>query len=384
MPKTLGDLRPVYVAGIGFHRYQRLSEDTTIVDLGVTAARQALDDAKIGYRDVDNVYTGTATSGMAVTRPVLAHLGATGVSMTQVDNASASGSSAVRLGAIAVASGMSDVTLALGVDKRLSLANAGSFTGIKSLVGGRVVPATHFALLANEYMDKYGATPQQLARVAVKNHGNGALNPYAQRQKARTLEEVLNDRPVSGVLTRLQCCPVGEGAAAVALVSEDGIDRLGIDRSRCVRIMSSASTSEQLYGAKNHDAELTRHATEIALREAGVAAEDLDVVELHDAFTIEELQYVEAMGLCAEGDGGREVESGAFDIGGRVAVSPSGGLLAMGHPTGPTGVGQIGEITRQLRGEAGQRQQPNATYGLAHMVGLGAVCVTHVLAKPGR
>lgn len=382
MPKVLSDLRPVYIAGIGFHRYQRLSDDTTLVDLGTTATRQALQDAGIRYPDIDNVYTGTATSGLAVSRPILAHLGATGVSMTQIDNASASGSSAVRLGAIAVGSGVSDVTLALGVDKRLALVNAAQHTGISSLVGGRIMPPTHFALLAAEYMDKYGATKEDLARVAVKNHRNGSMNPYAQRQQERSLDEVMNDRTIAGPLTRLQCCPVGEGAAAVVLVSDDAIERLGIDRSRCVRILSSASTSEELYGEKGHDAELTRKATEIALREADVRADQIDVVELHDAFTIEELQYVEAMGLCDEGEAARETAEGAFDIGGRVAVSPSGGLLAMGHPTGPTGVGQIGEIARQLRGEAGPRQQPNAQYGLAHMVGVGAVCVTHVLGKP--
>lgn len=383
MLKTLRDLRPVYVAGIGLHPYQRPGEDTSLVQLGLTAVREALNDAGLRYADVDNVYTGTATSGMAVTRPVLAYLGATGAAMTQVDNASASGSSAVRLAAIAVASGVSDVTLALGLDKRLTVVNAASHIGLPSLTGDRVAPATHFALLASEYMDTYGATPEQLARVAVKNHRNGSLNSRAQRQKERSLEEVVSDRVVSGPLTRLQCCPVGEGAAAVLVVSDDAIGRLGLDRDRCVRILSSASASEELYGAKSHDAELTRKTTSVALRQADISAGQLDVVELHDAFTIEELQYTEAMGLCGEGEAAREIEAGAFDIGGRVAVSASGGLLAMGHPIGPTGVGQIAEITRQLRGEAGPRQQPGARYGLAHMVGLGAVCVMHVLAAPG-
>lgn len=383
MLKTLRDLRPVYVAGIGLHPYQRPSEDTSLVRLGVTAVREALADAGLRYADVDNVYTGTATSGMAVTRPVLAYLGATGVAMTQVDNASASGSSAVRLASIAVASGVSDVSLALGLDKRLTVVNAASFLDVPSLTGDRVVPATHFALLASEYMDTYGATPEQFARVAVKNHRNGSLNPYAQRQKERSLDEVVNDRVVSGALTRLQCCPVGEGAAAVLIVSDDAIERLGLDRARCVRILSSASASEELYGARSHDAELTRSTAATALRQADLSPARLDVVELHDAFTIEELQYTEAMGLCGEGEAAREIEAGAFDIGGRVAVSASGGLLAMGHPVGPTGVGQVAEISRQLRGEAGPRQQPGARYGLAHMVGLGAVCVVHVLAAPG-
>jgi acetyl-CoA acetyltransferase len=217
--------------------------------------------------------------------------------------------------------------------------------------------------------------------VAVKNYGNSAKNPNAQRQRAYDLAEVLAEPAISGVLTKLQCCPIGEGGAAVVVVSEDAIERLGIDRSRCVRVLASAQRSEELYGAKSFDAELTRQTVEQALGQAGVAADDLDVVELHDAFSVEELQYVEAMGLCGEGEAAAEVEAGAFHIGGRCAVNPSGGLLGMGHPIGPTGVGQIAEIAKQLRGEAGPRQQPGARTGLAHMVGLGAVCLVHVLVR---
>src|SRR5205823_8744012 len=131
------------------------------------------------------------------------------------------------------------------------------------------------------------------------------------------------------------------------------------------------SRSERTYGAKNFDAELSAETTSQAYEEAGVGPDDLDVVELHDAFTIEELLYVEAMGLCKPGEAAGQLKDGEFDVGGRVAVSPSGGLLSMGHPTGPTGAGQIVEIARQLRGEAGPRQQPNARVGLAHMVGVG-------------
>jgi acetyl-CoA acetyltransferase len=149
-----------------------------------------------------------------------------------------------------------------------------------------------------------------------------------------------------------------------------------------VRVIASVSRSERVYrGAKNHDAELTRETVAQAYDEAHTGPDKLDVVELHDAFTIEELLYVEAMGLCAEGEGAALIGSGATDVGGKCAVSASGGLLAMGHPIGPTGAGQIVEITRQLRGEAGARQQPNAKIGLAHMVGVGAVCVVHVLQK---
>ncbi|HVA77970.1 MAG TPA: thiolase family protein [Candidatus Binataceae bacterium] len=381
MKKTLPELRPVYVVGIGLHKYQHLS-DTTYVTLGLTAVRAALNDAGIGWPSVESAYTGTALIGMAASRPMLRHLGATGIAMAQVENASASGSTAFRQACLDVASGISDVTLAIGVDKPAMLNGAPGKTRIRDLVGARVAPFTHFALLANEYMNRYSVSAEQVAQVAVKNNRNGANNPFAQRQKAVTLEEVMAGPAISGTLTRLQCCPVGEGAAAVIVASGDAIEKLKIDRARAVRVIASVSRSERVYrGAKNNDAELTRETVAQAYNEAGIGPADLDLIELHDAFTIEELLYVEAMGLCGEGEGAAMSASGATDIGGKCAISASGGLIAMGHPIGPTGAGQVAEITRQLRGEAGVRQQPNAKIGLAHMVGVGAVCVVHVLQK---
>jgi len=381
MKKTLRELRPVYVVGIGLHKYQHLS-DTTYVTLGLTAVRAALNDAGIGWPSVESAYTGTALIGMAASRPMLRHLGATGIAMAQVENASASGSTAFRQACLDVASGISDVALAIGVDKPAMLNGAPGKTRIRDLVGARVAPFTHFALLANEYMNRYSVSAEQVAQVAVKNNRNGANNPFAQRRKAVTLEEVMAGPAISGTLTRLQCCPVGEGAAAVIVASGDAIEKLKIDRARAVRVIASVSRSERVYrGAKNNDAELTRETVAQAYNEAGIGPADLDLIELHDAFTIEELLYVEAMGLCGEGEGAAMSASGATDIGGKCAISASGGLIAMGHPIGPTGAGQVAEITRQLRGEAGVRQQPNAKIGLAHMVGVGAVCVVHVLQK---
>ncbi|MEC9088201.1 MAG: thiolase family protein [Actinomycetota bacterium] len=371
--------RPVFVVGTGLHPYQRRSE-TTYVNLGITAVRAALVDAGVMWPDIEAAYTGTALLGMGSSRIMLSRLGATGIAMTQVENASASGSSAVAQACLEVASGRSDVVLALGVDKpRGGLGAAPGQAGIPNLEGGSIVPFTHFALLASEYMDLHGVSDEQVARVALKNHRNGSFNPFAQRQKVRTLEEILSE-PISGSLTRLQCCPVGEGAAAVIVASEDGIKRLNLDRSRAVQVLSSVTRTEGLYGeGVGIDAALTAETGMAAFEEANVDPSDIDVLEVHDAFAIEELLYAEALGLCEPGEAASRVESGDFDIGGSCAFSPSGGLLAMGHPIGPTGVGQIAEIVCQLRGEAGDRQQPEARVGMAHMVGIGAVCVVHVL-----
>jgi acetyl-CoA acetyltransferase len=372
--------RDLWVIGVGLHPYQKPS-DTPYPQLGVTAVREALADAGLDWSQVQTAYTGTATTSMALSRLMYRHLGATGIPMLQVENASASGSTAFRQACIDVAAGIHDVAIAVGVDKPLNLTSPQRAAGLDDLVGNRVLPVTHFALLASRYMHATGASAEQIAAVAVKNSRNAALNPYAQRPKARSLEEVLAPPKISGMFTRLQCCPIGEGAAAAIVVSESALDSLGLNRDRAVRVRSSVLRSETYYGTANFDAALTAETTAVALEQAGVTASEVDVVELHDAFTVEELLYVEAMGLCEPGQAASALAAGEFDIGGRVAVNTSGGLLSMGHPIGPTGVGQIAELTIQLRAEAGPRQHPDARVGLAHMVGLGAVCAVHVLSR---
>jgi acetyl-CoA acetyltransferase len=380
MARTLKDLRPVYVVGVGWHRYQNPS-DTPYVTLGVTAIREALADAGIEWPSVESAYVATALLGMASGRPMLRHLGATGLPLSHVENASASGSTAFRQACIEVASGLTDVSLAVGVDKRNPVRR--DSTGMDNLAEDAIAQFTHFSLLTNEYAHRHKVSFKDIARVAVKNHRNGARNRNAQRQQERSLDEVLGGKKVAGSLTALQCTPIGEGAAAAILASEDGIRRLGIDPGRAIRVIGSAARSERVYAAGlGFDAVLTKETTTIALREAQVSPQDLDVIELHDAFTVEELHYIENIGLCPEGQGVHLLKEGALDIGGRCAVNPSGGLIAMGHPIGPTGIGQIGEITLQLRGEAGARQHPGARTGLAHMVGVGAVCYVHLLQRP--
>lgn len=380
MSCALRDLRPVYVIGIGWHPYQHPSE-TSYVTLGLTAIRAALADARIEWSQVESSYVATALLGMASGRAMLRHLGALGQPLVHIENASASGSAAFRHACIEVAAGVSEVVLAVGVDKRAVVQRAYTRTGIGHLADDAIVPFTHFALLQDEYMRRHGVTAQDVALVAVKNHRNGARNPNAQRRKERTLEEVLGGKPVSGSLTSLQCCPVGEGAAAVILASGQAVRSLGIDASRAVRVASSAARSETPGPASDKDATLTRQTIAAALLDAQIGPQDIDVLEVHDAFAIEELLYTEAAGICPDGAAAHWLREGAFDIGGRCAVSPSGGLIAMGHPIGPTGIGQIAEIAQQLRRESGERQHPDARTGLAHMVGLGSVCYAHVLQR---
>ncbi len=381
MAAILRDLKPVYVVGIGFHPYQYLSE-TPYVQLGLTAVRQALADASIEWTSVESAYVAKAMLPMAPGRPMLRHLGSHDLPIAHIENASASGSTAFRHACFEVAAGLADVSLAVGVDKPAKVMRGEALAGIPHLANDAIVPFTHFALLANEYASKYDVDLNDVALVALKNHNNAANNPNAQRQKVRTLDEIINGTKISGSFTSLQCTPIGEGAAAVIVASEDGIKRLGVDASRAIRVTASAALSQSIYkNASSFDAELTQKTTALALQQANCKAQDLDIVELHDAFTIEELEYVERMGLCEPGQAIVALKEGRFDIGGDCAVSASGGLIGMGHPIGPTGIGQIGEITRQLRGEAGKRQHTNAKRGLAHMVGVGAVCYVHVLEK---
>lgn len=375
---------PVYVVGIGMHRYQ-FPTDTPYVQLGLAAARQALADARLNWPQVSLAVVGSAAIGMAAGRVMLRHLGSTGFEVMQVENASASGSTAFRTACLQVAAGEHDVALALGVDKFGDGRRAAGKDGLQALSPTAHIPLVKFALLTRRLMQDHGLTEADLARVAVKNHGNASLNPFAQFRKPRTLEQVLASPRIAGALTGMMCTPRGEGAAAAIVVNAAGLERLGLDRGRAVRVMSSVSSSERLADdcppGVPPIVELVRQSSAAALREAGLQPDALDLIELHDAFSIEELVYAEAIGACAPGDAAGALARGEWAIGGRCAVNASGGLIGMGHPLGPTGIGQVAEIVRQLRGEAIGRQQPGARTGLAHMIGLGTMAVAHVLQK---
>lgn len=374
----------VHIAGIGLHPYQ-FPGDTPYTHLGLTAVRAALADAGLRFNQIDSAYVGTTSIGMAAGRVMLRHLGSTGLAVTQVENASASGSFAFRQACQEIALGISDVVLAIGVDKHGDGRRAANKDGLERLSATATIPAVKFALMARSYLRERGADMRAMASVAVKNHGNAARNPFAQFRKPRTLEQVLASPKVAGDLTVQQCCPRGDGAAAVLLVSGHALRRLGLDPKRCVRVLASAANSERdetVYGQEPID--LVRRSATAAFEQAGIAPTDLDLLELHDAFSVEELLYSEAIGVCQPGEGAAYLARGDSAIGGRCAINASGGLLGMGHPLGPTGIGQLAELTRQLRGEADGRQHDGARLGMAHMIGLGSVAIAHVLAAPAH
>lgn len=377
----LKEMQPVYVIGVGMHKYQ-FASDTRYIDMGLTAVRAALDDAGISFPDVESAFIGCTGIGMAAGRIMFNHLGSTGLACTQVENASASGSSAFQQSIIEVAAGRRDVSIAIGVDKNGDQLRAAQKEQVNRLSDTANIPLVKYAIMAEYLKKKNGLSSDDLARVAAKNHTNASKNPFAQFQKPRTAEQILASTLVAGTTTSLMCCPRGEGAAAAIVASENAIKKLGISGGKPVRVTASTLQSEKpQIGREIPSVTLAQDVAEQAYSEAGIKPADLDVVELHDAFAIEEILYSETFGLAPKGSGHKFLSDGGSAIGGQCCINSSGGLIGQGHPLGPTGLGQIHEITKQLRGENGARQQPDARIGMAHMIGLGSIAIAHILQR---
>jgi acetyl-CoA acetyltransferase len=378
-------MRRVAVIGVGLHRYGKWA-DKKPKDLARTAIEGALKSADLEWKDLQSAWCGHTSLGMTAGARLFAPLGQTGLSITNVENASATGSYAFRGAYLEVGSGEFDLALALGIDmmprREPSAADAAKpekpSEPKESKPRPPTAPMLKFAQDTRAHMEKYGTTIDQIAQVSVKQHYNAARNPYAQYQEEVTLAQVHAAREVAAPLTVLHCCPFGDGAAAAVVASEDAVKRLGIKNP----VWVAASVSRSTVGSEPELTDLTAATARVAYERSGIGARELGMVELHDAATIEEIQYAESLGLCAEGQGGKLVQEGATALTGRIPINSSGGLLGMGHPFGPTGLGQIAEIYWQLRGEAGARQIPaHPSTGLAHMVGLGGTCVVHVFKR---
>ena len=379
-------MRGVSIIGVGMIPFGKYP-DRSLADLGWPAVKAALADSGVPAKRIQAAYCGTALGGMMAGQRVLGRIGLTGVPITNVENACSSSSSALRQGVLAIRSGQYDIVLVMGVEK-LTKFGGGTLPLEEEdweVRQGLNMPAL-YAMRAQRYMHEFGLTKRQLAMVSVKNRANGVHNADAQMRKDVSVEEVLASRPIADPFTLLQCCPTGDGAAAIVICASSIAAQFRADP---ITVRASDLTSGIFMpGFRDMTTpEITVRGAAEAYEEAGLGPEDVDVAEVHDAFTIAELLYYEAFGFCGRGEAGALVESGATRIGGRVAVNPSGGLLAKGHPVGATGAAQVVEIVRQLRGEAGARQHPGAKVGIAHATGGGiagfdhGACSIHILSR---
>ncbi len=352
------------------------------------AALAAIDDA--GVDRLDSLYVGCMTSGLFVGQEHIGalmadYLGRTPLPATRVESACASGGMAVRQAYMEIASGMSEVVLAGGVEKMTDGADVTTALATASdqeyeAYQGITFPGL-YALIARAHMHRYGTTREQLAQVAVKNHRHGALNPKAQYPFEITVDQVLGSSAVADPLRLLDCSPVTDGAAAVILASEDVAKSL--KGHPVVRITAAAQASSTIALHSRKDLtwlDAVEQAGKLAYQQAGIGVDKIDVAEVHDCFTIAELCAMEALGFAEPGKAAAQVEAGETTLGGRLPINPSGGLKSKGHPVGASGVSQIVELTGQLRGTAGKRQVEGARIALAqNMGGTGASCTVHIL-----
>jgi acetyl-CoA acetyltransferase len=355
-------------------------------ELGATAIRGALADGEIAWPDVELVIAGVI-GGEAGTAPSIVHeMAWTGVPTHAVENASATGSAAFNDAYESVAAGRVSCAIAVGCGSLAATLSAVGHlpAGVDlAAISGANLPPTAFAMLKRQRMHDYGEADDAALTVVAKNLRNASLNPLAQRRTARSVTELKSSAMFAEPLRQAECCPIGDGAAAVVLTAQ------GPRNGRpAVRVAAATSATDQWHPAAScaPDPGSTRRVADTAYRLAGITAVDLDLIELHDAFSVEELQYLEDLGVCPPGQAGTQVMEGQFGVGGRVAVSSSGGLLARGHPGGATGLAQIVELVTQMRGAAGERQHNRARNGLAHMIGAGGSCYVQILRgeKPPR
>jgi acetyl-CoA C-acetyltransferase/acetyl-CoA acyltransferase len=370
-------MRRVAVIGVGVTKFGK--HERTSGELFAEAAVDALADAELSPRAVQALYYGNVVGGETEhqlhTGPQAASiLGVPTIPTTRFETACASSHAAFRHAVMEIASGVSDVVLVGGGERVLNVPTAESteYFAYASDASweqplGLTFPGV-FALVARAHMAKYGTTEAQMAAVAVKNHKHGALNPKAQFQKEITLDTVLKSPYIADPLKLYDCCPFTDGGAAIVLASEE-VARM---RPRAVWVLGTAAASDSMLLGDKKDLSrvmATERAAKAAYHQAGKSPTDVDVVELHDCFTIAEIVATEGLGLFEPGTGGVAAERGWTSLGGRIPVNTSGGLKAKGHPIGATGAAQIAEVVTQIRGEAGPRQVAGARTGLTHTLG---------------
>ncbi len=386
--------KKVFVIGVGMTKFEKPgAREWDYPDMGREAGTKALADANIPYSSVEQVAVGYCYGDSTAGQRAVYEIGLSGVPIYNVNNNCSTGSTALFMAKQFVEGGLAECALALGFEKMEKGSLGLKFTDrrppmdkhfhlMKELRGVAKAPGAPqmFGNAGIEHMERYGTTAEQFAKIGQKNHRHSVNNPYSQFQDEYSLEQILGAPTVYGPLTKLQCCPTSDGAAAVVLASEDFVRKHGLG-ARAVEILGMAmatdfpSTFAEKSMIKLVGADLTRAAARKVYEQSGLGPENVDVIELHDCFSCNELITYEGLGLCPEGKGGELIDSGAVTYGGKVVVNPSGGLISKGHPLGATGLAQCSELTWQLRGEAEKRQVQGAKLALQHNLGLGGAAV---------
>jgi len=393
----------IWILGIHMTKFGK-HPDKDIVDLASEAARGALKDAGASMKDMGILAAGNLMGGGGVGQQLQKQIGQTGIPVYNVQNACATGATALRTAIMAVKAGEAKYGLAVGVEK---LAGAGllggggapkkdgkvfepsgrfgSVTTTDGRIGTQTMPGV-FAQIGMEYGHKYGGTSFELfARISEKNHAHSTLNPLASYTKKMSLEEIMGDVMIAYPNTRPMCSANCDGAAAAVVVNGETLKTLSPDQKRrAVKVSASVLTTdpwEEACQVLPDVNTLTRNAAQQAYAQAGVSPDDLDLVELHDCFATAELVHYDNLQLCEPGGAVDLFESGATWRDGRLPVNVSGGLESKGHPIAATGIANIWEVATHLRGEAGDRQIPDAKVALTHVIGLGSACAVHILEK---
>jgi acetyl-CoA acetyltransferase len=389
--------RNAFIAGVGMIPFKKPGTSETYDTMGATAIRQALTDAGLDYRDVQQAYAGYVYGDSTSGQKALYQVGMTGIPVINVNNNCATGSSALFLARQAVQSGAVECALAAGfefmgpgalksvwTDRASALERALDITD--ELVGrpeGLSNAIRQFAGAGMSHMQKYGTKLETFAKIRAKASRHAANNPLAVFRNVVSTEDVMAAPMLwDGVLTRLMACPPTCGAAAALVVSESFAKKRGLRTDVFIAGQALTTDTPSTYDARDMirvvGFDMTQSAARSAYEQAGIGPRDIDVIELHDCFAQNELLTYEALGLCSEGEGEKLVNDGDNTYGGEWVVNPSGGLLSKGHPLGATGLAQCYELTHQLRGTAAERQVEAAKVALAHNVGLGGACVVTV------
>ncbi len=384
-------MRKVAVVGIGHGKFG-VRSDASLRELAFEAVKACLDDAGIPLKEVDSMVTGIAGDefafGLQPSAQVHDYIGFHPKPNFRVEGACATGSIALITGYMNVASGLADLVLVIGVEKMTEVPTSIA-TEIMGKAGdaiweypfGTTFPG-YYAMITNAHMAEYGTTEEQMAMVSVKNHYYGSLNPYAQMQKEITLEKALTSYTVAYPLKLYDCSLITDGAAAVLIASEERAK--AISKKPIWIVGAGVATDTLRLGDRKSLTSIlsAKEAAKIAYKMAGVGPANIDVATVHDCFTIAEIIAYEDLGFCEKGEGGKLIQAKETYVGGRIPVNVDGGLKSKGHPIGATGVSMAIEITKQLRGEAGERQVKNAEIGLAHNVGgTGQVAAVHIFRR---